>query len=317
MPLKVVYSKEYRVDIGAHVFPTSKYDRIKERLCRDGVFKDVELVTPQKARDEEILLAHTAGYLKKLKEGTLSDDEIRMMELPYSEEIVRASLICCGGTILAARISLEDGIGIHLGGGFHHAFADHGEGFCVLNDIAVAICVLKKEARICRPLVVDCDLHQGNGTAAIFAKDPDTFTFSIHQEDNYPFFKPKSSLDIGLRDGAGDREYLSSLSGAIPRIISDFRPDFLMYVAGADPYRDDRLGGLALSKEGLRARDELVFGFAKDAGLPVAVVLAGGYASREEDTVDIHCNMIAAAIRMRRKGQGADRVRGGGGRARP
>jgi len=250
-----------------------------------------------------------------LKEGTLSDDEIRIMELPYSAEIVRASIICCGGTILAGRIALEDGIGIHLGGGFHHAFADHGEGFCVLNDIAVAIRVLKREGLVRRAIVVDCDLHQGNGTASIFAKDPDTFTFSIHQEDTYPFIKPASSLDIGLPDGAGDEEYLGALSKALSRSIPAFKPDFLLYVAGADPYRDDRLGGLSLSKEGLRVRDELVFGLAAGAGIPVAVVLAGGYAFRVEDTVGIHCNTVAAALRAMREDKHAGRA-GATGRRR-
>ncbi len=295
---RLVYSKDYCVDIGSHVFLTSKYVRVRERLLRDSAGKDIEFLTPPPARDEDVLRVHTQEYVKKLTSGTLSKEDIILLELPYSKALVDASFLCCGGTILASRVALEDGIGIHIGGGFHHAFPDHGEGFCVLNDIAVAIKRLLNDGVIERALVVDCDLHQGNGTAAIFSRDKKVFTFSIHQENNYPFLKPEGSLDIGLPDRADDREYMKALRGHIPKIVSDFKPDFMMYVAGADPYKEDQLGGLALTKDGLRKRDEFIYEKAADHGIPVCVVLAGGYAFREEDTVEIHCNTVMTGIRL-------------------
>lgn len=241
---------------------------------------------------------HEKNYLDKLKKGTLTDEEIFRLELPYSKGIVRAALLCCGGTILASEIALTDRLGIHIGGGFHHAFPDHGEGFCVLNDIAVAVRHMMKIKCVEKAMIIDCDLHHGNGTSAIFSNDPNVFTFSIHQQNNYPFFKPKSNLDIGLRDRAGDKEYLRALYENIPKIISDFKPDFLIYVAGADPYKDDRIGGLALTKEGLKKRDEFIFRQAINYTIPIAVVLAGGYAFREEDTVDIHYNTITSGLKL-------------------
>ena len=258
----------------------------------------MDFVTPRRARNEDILLAHDRIYLDKLLSGTLSRDEIVKMELPFSKQLVDASVLCCGGTILATQIALQDSLGIHIGGGFHHAFPDHGEGFCVLNDIAVAVKRLRKHSSVKKVLIVDCDLHQGNGTAVIFAGDKNVFTFSIHQENNYPFLKSHSNLDIGLEDGAGDDEYLAALSDNIPGIIKDFKPEFLMYVAGADPYKEDQLGLLKLTKEGLVKRDEFIFAQAKASSIPVAVVLAGGYAFHETDTVDIHCNTIKSGIKL-------------------
>lgn len=301
MPQKIslVYSKDYAVDIGNHVFPTSKYNLIKERLLKDPVWKDrVEFVTPKPATDEEALLAHDKTYLGKLKTGGLTKEEVFRLELPYSKTLVDASLLCCGGTILACGIALKCNIGIHVGGGFHHAFPDHGEGFCVLNDIAVAVRSVMDNMTVKKALVVDCDLHHGNGTAAIFAGDHNVFTFSIHQENNYPFIKPRSRLDIGLRDRAGDREYLGAIYKSLPAIMSEFKPGILMYVAGADPYKDDRIGGLSLTKEGLKERDRFVFEQARNYAVPVAVVLAGGYAAREEDTVDIHYNTITTGLKI-------------------
>ena len=297
--IRLVYAKDYAVDIGEHVFPTSKYKLVKERILKDPLLKDkVDFVLPKSARDEDIILAHDRDYLDKLKLGTLSRNEILRMELPFSKQLVDASLLCCGGTILATQIALNERLGVHIGGGFHHAFPDHGEGFCVLNDIAVAVKRLIKYGPIKKVLIIDCDLHQGNGTAAIFAGDKNVFTFSIHQENNYPFIKPNSNLDIGLDDGAGDDEYLGALSKNIPDIIKDFKPEFLMYVAGADPYKEDRLGGLKLTKEGLKGRDEFVYEQAKRALIPAAVVLAGGYAFHESDTVEIHYNTIKSGINI-------------------
>lgn len=297
--IKLVYSKDYAVDIGRHVFPTLKYNLIRERLLKETAWRGVlEFVAPRPASDEEMLLVHDRGYLDKLRHGTLTKEEIFRLELPYSKELFHAAVLCCGGTILASETAFRQKIGIHIGGGFHHAFPDHGEGFCVLNDIAVAIRSIARKELAKKALVIDCDLHHGNGTAAIFQKDPGVFTFSMHQENNYPFIKPGSSLDIGLRDRAGDKEYLDALYKNIPKIISDFKPEFIMYVAGADPYKDDKIGGLSLSKEGLKARDRFVFGQAHNYGITIAVVLAGGYAEREEDTVDIHCNTITAGLKI-------------------
>ncbi len=297
--VRLVHSKDYLVDIGAHVFPTSKYDRIKEKIIKESPYQDdIKFESPQPASQDDVLLVHTKDYINKLKNGLLSKEEILTLELPYSKELVDASFKCCGGTILASRIAFEGGVGIHIGGGFHHAFPDHGEGFCILNDIAVAIKWIMKERPVKRAMVIDCDLHQGNGTAYIFSKEEDVFTFSIHQEDNYPFFKPRSSLDIGLRDRASDREYLGVLHECIPKAISDFKPDFLVFVAGADPYREDQIGGLALTKDGLKKRDEFIFRQAINYQIPICVVLAGGYAFREEDTVEIHFNTIMTGLAL-------------------
>lgn len=295
--IRLVYSKDYAVDIGQHVFPTSKYKLIKDRILKDPSLKDtVDFVSPKKAHEEDLLMAHDKNYINKLKSGAISREEIMRMELPYSRQLVDASMVCCGGTVLATQIALKDAVGIHIGGGFHHAFADHGEGFCLLNDIAVAVKRLIKYGSVKKVLIVDCDLHQGNGTASIFAKDRNVFTFSIHQENNYPFFKQHSNLDIGLEDGAGDREYLGALAENIPIIMKDFSPGFIIYVAGADPYKEDQLGGLKLTKDGLKARDEFVFKQARAESVPIAVVLAGGYAFHESDTVDIHYNTIKSGI---------------------
>ncbi|NQT23468.1 MAG: histone deacetylase [Candidatus Omnitrophica bacterium] len=299
MKTKIVYSDEYYVDIGAHVFPTAKYRLIEKKLESDkDLSSQIEVVKPDYAGDDDILLVHEKAYLKKLKDGTFTPQEILTLELPYSKELVKSSFLCCGGTMLASKSAVKEGLGIHLGGGFHHAFPDHGEGFCVLNDIAVAVRKLKKEDLIKKAMIIDCDLHQGNGTAFIFKDDKDVFTFSIHQENNYPFFKPKSDLDIGLLNRTKDKAYLAYLEKNIPRAISDFKPDFIMYVAGADPYEDDQIGNLGLTLEGLKKRDEYIFTQGKNFEVPIAVVLAGGYAYRQEDTVNIHFNTVKAGIEI-------------------
>ena len=297
MKTKIVYSDKYYIDIGAHVFPTIKYKLIKKRLLGDlSVVNRITFVEPEIAVEKDLLRVHTRTYLDKLKYGKLSFEEILTLELPYSKELAEGSMLCCGGTIRACESAIEDGLGIHLGGGFHHAFPDHGEGFCVLNDIAVGIMKVTKEDRIKKALIIDCDLHQGNGTAHIFQSDKNVFTFSIHQENNYPFYKPKSDMDIGLSDRAKDKEYLMRLEEHIPKIISDFKPEFIMYVAGADPYEHDQIGNLALTIDGLKKRDFFIYTQAKNYQIPVAVVLAGGYAVRKEDTVEIQFNTIKTAI---------------------
>jgi len=297
--IPIIYSEAYYVKIGDHVFPTSKYRLLKKRLDEDDRLKGkIEYLSPQQANDDQVLLVHTKDYVNKLKTETLGHEETVRLELPVSSTLVEAAFICCGGTVLAAREALGRKAVIHLGGGFHHAFPDHGEGFCVLNDVAVSIKVLKNEKRLSRALVIDCDVHQGNGTAHIFQDDPGVFTFSIHQENNYPFFKPEGDMDIGLRDYTADREYLGHLKENIPPIISTLKPDLIVYLAGADPYKDDQLGGLALTKEGLRERDRFVCTQALNFDVPLAIVLAGGYAYNREDTVDIHYATVEECIEV-------------------
>jgi acetoin utilization deacetylase AcuC-like enzyme len=223
--------------------------------------------------------------------------ELLKLEIPYSRQMVEAFWLATGGSILAARLALESGIGFNIGGGFHHAFPAHGEGFCAIHDVGVAIRKMQGEGRIARAMVVDTDVHHGNGTAAIFKGDPSVFTLSIHQLDNYPSEKPPSTLDIDLGDGTGDEEYLERLDDACRKGMKSFQPQLVMYLAGADPYREDQLGGLNLTLEGLKARDRLVFDLAKQNGAAIAVVLAGGYAKTVEDTVTIHANTAHAAAK--------------------
>lgn len=292
---KFVYSSSYwMLNAGKHIFPIKKYRILYERLLELGVRKESFLL-PEPASDEDVLRVHTAKYLRKLKTGTLSTLEIQALEIPFSPELVKFALLSAGGTALAASEALKDGIAVHLGGGFHHAFPDHGEGFCVLNDVAVAVAKLLAEGRIRKAMVVDCDLHQGNGTAAALSGESRAFTFSIHQMDIYPSEKVPGSLDVGLWSGDGDRAYLAALREHFPRLYTEFRPDLVIFVAGADPYRGDQLGGLDMTIEGLRERDEIVIGEARKLKIPVAIVLAGGYASEIEDTVAIHLNTIKAA----------------------
>ncbi len=292
---KFVYSSSYwMLNIGTHIFPVRKYRILYERLLELGARKGSFLL-PQPASDEDVLRVHTAKYLRKLKTGTLSTLEIQALELPFSPELVKFALLTTGGTVLAASEALKNGLAVHLGGGFHHAFPDHGEGFCVLNDVAVAVAKLLAEGRIRKAMIVDCDLHQGNGTAAAFSGETRVFTFSIHQMDVYPSEKVASCLDVGLWSGDGDAAYLAALKAHFPRLYKEFRPDLVIYVAGADPYRGDQLGGLDLTIEGLRQRDAIVIGEARKLKMPVAVVLAGGYASEVEDTIAIHLNTIKAA----------------------
>ena len=295
MRVPVVWHGAYEVDIGAHVFPTRKYRLVRDRLLAEGTITDAEVVEPAPAADDDVALVHTADYLRKITTTTLSAEEQLVLEVPFSPALRDAAWICAGGSTLAGRLALEQRIAVHLGGGFHHAFPDHGEGFCLINDVAIALRALRREGMLRRAAVVDLDVHHGNGTAAIFRGDADVFTFSMHQERNYPAWKPPSDLDVGLEDGTGDAEYLALLERHLPDILSRHRPDLVFYLAGADPYRFDQLGGLGLTLEGLRRRDELVFERATSAGVAVAVCLAGGYALRPDDTVEIHCNTVRAA----------------------
>ncbi|MBZ5547504.1 MAG: histone deacetylase [Acidobacteriia bacterium] len=322
LPFKLVYSDDYFLPIGSHVFPAEKYKRIHDRLLADNVAAASDFVSPRPATDQDVLLVHTPQYVTKLKTGTLSAREELEMEVPYSPELVRAFWLAAGGSILAAEHALNDGVALSIGGGFHHAFPDHGEGFCMIHDVAIAIRRMQRDEKIRTAMTVDCDVHQGNGTAVIFSGPPcygnrltlgtadppgpahqtrvhkqtsDVFTISLHQENNYPAFKPPSSLDLNLPDGIEDADYLACLGNALSLGLSKLKPELICYVAGADPYREDQLGGLSLTIEGLKQRDALLFQIAKGEGIPVMVTLAGGYAHKLEDTVTIHCNTIAAA----------------------
>ncbi len=294
LPFHLVYHDGYDLNFGSHVFPSSKYRLVRSRLLREEFAAMDDFADPGSATDDELQLVHTAAWVKCLKNGTLNYMDVLRLEVPYSQAMVRAFWLAAGGTILAARLALDEQIGFNIGGGFHHAFPDHGEGFCAIHDMAVAIRVLQHEGRIRKVMVVDCDVHQGNGTAAIFANDPGVFTLSIHQFNNYPSEKPPSTLDINLEDGVGDSEYLERLRGPYETAIDGFQPDLLFYVAGADPYYEDQLGGLSLTLEGLMLRDRLVLDTAVRLRIPVVVTLAGGYAVQLGDTVRIHANTAMA-----------------------
>ena len=295
LPFKLVYSDGYDLNLGAHVFPSRKYRMIHDRMLSEGLAAAEDFVEPLAATDAQILLVHKPEWVQKLKTGALTYVEMMRLEIPYSKQMVDGFWLATGGTVLAARNALRDRIGFNIGGGFHHAFPGHGEGFCAIHDVAVAIRSLQNERLIERAAVVDCDVHHGNGTAGIFAGDTSVFTLSIHQFNNYPDEKPPSTIDVNLPDGVGDEKYLEELRGALATAVGEFRPDLVVYVAGADPYREDQLGGLALTKEGLMSRDRLVFETALSNGIPVAVTLAGGYARNVDDTVEIHCNTARVA----------------------
>lgn len=297
----VVWSPAYEVDIGPHVFPTVKYRLVRERLLSTGVLTEADFVEPEAVTDERLARVHTPEYLAKIREDRFTSMERILLEVPFSQALAESSRICCGGTLLAGRMALSEGVGLHLGGGFHHAFPGHGEGFCLLNDVAVAAQALLDEGAVSRVMVLDLDVHQGNGTAAIFAADPRVYTVSFHQEDNYPAVKPPSDLDVGLPDRTSDATYLALLRQHLPAVLNDFRPELVLYLAGADPYREDQLGGLCLSIEGLRERDAYVLDTVRSAGAGVAVTLAGGYAIREADTVRIHAATLEEGARAARQ----------------
>lgn len=300
MPVRVIYSPRYRLDLGLHVFPTEKYELVLQRLLDSGLIRDSDVIEPTPASWEQLALVHTEPYLRHMKHGTLPPEDVAALELPYSHELVEGYRLMVGGTVLAARIAcglepmLESrGVAVHLGGGLHHAFPNHGEGFCPFNDVAVAVRVLQREG-LGRAAIVDLDVHQGNGTAAIFGAHPNVFTCSLHQENNYPDWKPRGSLDIGLPDGADDELFLRTLEGALEQVAAS-EPAWVVYLAGADPFEEDQLGGLRLTKDGLRRRDRLVIEMCRVLGVPLVITLAGGYAHRVEDTVAIHAATVEEA----------------------
>jgi acetoin utilization deacetylase AcuC-like enzyme len=290
----IFYSPYYYADIGeGHVFPIRKFELVRERLVAEGTLREDEIVAPDRAAVEDLLLVHTEDYISRLQSGELTAKEIRKLGLPWSESLVRRSFHAISGTISAAKLCLEMGIASNLAGGTHHSYPDRGEGYCVLNDVAVAIRVLQRDRLANRFLIVDCDVHQGDGTAFIFRDSPEVFTFSMHGAKNYPLFKQTSSLDIELPDKTGDEEFLETLEHALQRVRLH-EPDVIFYLAGADPYEKDKLGRLALTIDGLRRRDEMVLQFARTAGVPIVTTMSGGYAADIEDTVEIHCNTIRA-----------------------
>lgn len=294
--MKFVYSDRYEIDIGAHVYRTDKYRMVRDKLLAEGLARQGDFVEPPEPRIEDIKLVHTEAYVEDMLNLRWTSRTVRS-ELPLTETIIRGYFLHASGTILACRLALQDKVAMHLGGGFHHAFADHAEGFCYVNDIAIAIKRLLLDGLIQRAAVIDCDLHQGNGTARIFAGDERVFTFSIHQENLYPM-KEESDWDIGLDDGVGDDEYLERLGQAVPNILTRHKPDLVLYVAGADPYYRDQLGTLRLTKRGLALRDRLVIEGCYKRGITVVPVLAGGYALDVKDTVDIHTQTARECLRV-------------------
>src|SRR4029077_4290582 len=294
-PFKLIYHERYDLNLGAHVFPSQKYRLIADKLTKNAVASREDFLHPEPASDTDILRVHTGDWVNKLKTGTLTLSDVMKLEVPYSPELVSAFWLAAGGTIAAAQSALRDGFGCKRGGGFHHAHPGHGEGFCAIHDVAVAIRRLQAEGAVAKAMVIDTDVHHGNGTAAIFRNDKTVFTLSIHQENNYPAYKPDSTIDLHMWDRADDEEYLNVLLPAVVSGLEEFRPDIVFYIGGADPYCEDQLGGWCLTKQGLMVRDRKVFEEARKRGVPMATTLAGGYARNVEDTVRIHVNTILAA----------------------
>lgn len=294
--MRAFHSNQYVIELPEnHTFPIIKYAEIRKRLVSDSTLTEKQISDPQLATRDEIVLVHTPDYYDRFVAGNLTERELRRLGLPYSEALVRRSRFSVAGTIHASRAALRQGISANLGGGTHHAFSDHGEGFCVFNDIAVAINLLRAEGRINRAAVIDCDVHQGNGTAAIFANDPEVFTLSLHGEKNYPLIKQQSTIDVAFADHTEDEEYLYRLEQHLAPVLDRFRPDMVFYQAGVDPLGCDRLGRLALTHNGLMRRDAMVFQACLERSLPCVITLGGGYAKNVEDTIEAHCNTIRTA----------------------
>jgi len=300
--MKCSYHPGYQVPLSAsHPFPMSKFPLLKERLLTEGVLSPEDLLEPQPLERDVLELVHTAAYLDKLERSTLSAAEQRRLGLPWSESLWLRSRLASSGTLLAARTALASGLAGNLAGGTHHAFADHGEGFCVLNDVAIAIAKLRVEGEIERALVIDLDVHQGNGTAAIFEDSDAVFTFSMHGERNYPAAKMRSNLDVSLADGVGDAEYLDLLRRHLPAVLERSSPEVAFYLAGVDVAAGDRYGRMALSEEGIRARDRLVIEAVRDLRVPLVILLAGGYAASRERTAELHAHAFREAVAYERR----------------
>jgi acetoin utilization deacetylase AcuC-like enzyme len=293
--MKCCYHPGYHLALPAgHPFPISKYPLLKERLLREGVLSEGELIAPEPLGLDALALVHTREYLAKLDNGTLSAAEQRRLGMPWSEALWKRSRLAAGGTLLAARLALEEGIAGNLAGGTHHAFPDHAEGFCVLNDVAIAIVKLREERGIRRAVIVDLDVHQGNGTAAIFEGSEEVLTFSMHGERNYPLAKMRSTVDVGLADGTEDAEYLGALDRHLPRVLDG--ADIAFYIAGVDIAAGDRFGKLAVSEEGIRRRDRKVIDAVRSRGMPLVIVLGGGYAASPARTAELHAHSFREAV---------------------
>lgn len=302
--MKCSYHPGYRIPLPpGHPFPISKYPLLKDRLLAEGIVAAEDLLEPNPVDRETLALVHTPEYLDKLESSGLSAAEQRKLGMPWSEALWLRSRLACGGTLLAAHIALDSGLAGNLAGGTHHAFADHGEGFCVLNDVAIAITALRKEALIERALVIDLDVHQGNGTAAIFAGVEEVFTFSMHGDRNYPTEKMHSDLDVGLKDGTDDAVYLRALHEHLPAVLDRAEADMTFYLAGVDVAAGDRYGKLALSEQGIRSRDRHVIESVRDRGLPLVIVLGGGYAATRERTAELHSYVFREAVAYERAGR--------------
>ncbi|MFN1833957.1 histone deacetylase [Balneola sp. MJW-20] len=297
--MRVSYSPGYYASIpDEHIFPMKKFRGLHSYLLNKGIISQEEVIEPSLTDISNLITVHTPRYAKAVWEGTLDRKEIRRMGLPWTKSLAIRSRLAVQGTLNAALMALQDGAAGNLAGGTHHAMPDHGEGFCVYNDVAVAIRVLQQSKWISKALVIDCDVHQGNGTAEIFKNDPDVFTFSIHGEKNYPFHKPPSDLDVGLADHCDDRSYLKELELALSAIRSGFDPDLIFYLGGIDPLETDHFGRLSLSLSGLRSREETVLRWVKEWNKPLVLLLSGGYAPTLEDTVTAHAQMYEAAKEM-------------------
>ncbi len=304
MSLRAFYCDHFVLPLpDGHKFPMAKYSRLRQRLIDDGTLAPGDVREAAAADWADLALVHTAEYLHDVQHGTLPAAAQRRIGFPWSPQMVERARRSVGATLQAARAALVEGAAANLAGGTHHAFSDRGEGFCVFNDVAVAAAALRRDGAVRRAVVIDCDVHQGNGTAAIFRDEPAVFTFSMHGALNFPFRKETSDLDVTFADGAGDAEYLTALDAHLPGVLDSSAPDIAFYVAGADAYEHDRLGRLKLTVEGLRARDAQVFDACRRRGIPVVVTMAGGYAEDVEAIVTIHANTIAEAVRMH-KGQG-------------
>ena len=294
--MKAFYSDHFVLPLPeGHKFPMAKYSRLRERILAEGIVAPEDLHEAPLASLDDLRLVHDPGYVDAVANGTVRPEIQRRIGFPWSPQMVERSRRSVGATIAAARAALDDGMAANLAGGTHHAFADRGEGFCVFNDVAVAVRVLQRNGHANRIAIVDLDVHQGNGTAAIFSGDPSVFTFSMHGDKNYPFKKEVSDLDVPLADGTGDDEYLSLLRTHLPDVLNRHQPDFVFYLAGADPFEGDRLGRLKMTIEGLRRRDEIVMEACTKARLPVAISMSGGYANDVDEIVTIHANTIRTA----------------------
>ena len=300
--MKVFYSDHFVLPLPeGHRFPMVKYSLLRERVARDGICGPGELRTPRAVTEEEILRAHAPGYLERVVSGTLTEKEVRRIGFPWSERMVERSRRASGGTLGACLAALEEGFAANLAGGTHHAFSDKGEGYCVFNDSAIAARAVQAAGLVERVVVIDTDVHQGNGTAKILHRDPTVFTFSIHGAKNFPFNKEESDLDAPLPDGTGDTEFLQTLEEGLETALDAADAELAIYLAGADPFEGDRLGRLCVTKSGLAERDRIVLETCKQRGIPVAITMAGGYARDVEDTVDVHFQSIRRAADLLRK----------------